>query len=138
MTRLKKNRKYEYAVAGIMILMLISWLISANLYQIMLIQGSSMEPSLHSWQFVILKKDFVAEELKKGDIIAFQCRDLNAVLVKRIKAVPGEIVIEAGMERPLEAGEYYVLGDNLDESVDSRDSRVGIVQFADIIGIVCE
>ena len=34
----------------------------------------------------------------------------------------------------LQAYEYVVLGDNFDESIDSRDSRVGVITEADIYG----
>ena len=158
----------KYILAGIGLLAL-TWYISTFWYQLMLIQGQSMEPTFHSWQLVLLEKQ--PKQLEAGDVIAFRCDGLQAVLVKRIVALPGERVEIrqgvlyvngaksevfsevcrtgaegeiptityagiAGEEIQLSAEEYFVLGDNLPYSKDSRYSIVGCVKKSDIIGKV--
>ncbi len=131
-------------------------------YQLMLIQGDSMLPAYHHLQPVILDKR--ADAFGPGDVIAFRCGGLNAVLVKRIIAGPGdEAVIRDGtlyvngekseaypaegtfgyagllaQAARLADGQYLVIGDNVAESRDSRYPEVGTVNRADILGRVIE
>ena len=149
----------KYILAGIGLLAF-TWYISNHWFQLMLIQGQSMEPAYHSWQLVLLEKQ--PKQLEVGDVIAFRCDGLQAVLVKRIVALPGDRVeiregalyvngiksevlpepafIEyagiAGEKLQLSAQEYFVLGDNLPYSKDSRYHIVGCVNKSDIIGKV--
>ena len=139
------------------LIILLCGYISANWFQLMLIQGDSMLPSYHNMQLVVLDKH--NREYHAGDVIAFRCEGLSAVLVKRIAAcggdtarivdgtfyVNGEVsaLYEEGSfdyagileeEVKLSAGEYIVIGDNIAVSKDSRNPEVGIVQEATIIG----
>ena len=123
----------------------------------MLIQGDSMLPSYHNMQLVVLDKH--NREYQVGDVIAFRCEGLSAVLVKRIAACEGDKVqivdstlyvngevsslYEEGsfdyagiLEKKVElsSGEYLVIGDNIAVSKDSRVETVGIVQEHTIIG----
>jgi len=125
----------------------------------MLIQGASMEPTYHNMQMVVLDKNFSEEDIMQGDVIAFKCDKLDAVLVKRVVAIPGQSVeIQDGTlfvngvpssyyergafeyagnldsEIVLGDEEYIVIGDNVDESKDSRYDEVGVVRFQDIRG----
>ena len=96
-------------------------------------------------------------------MVAFSCEGLSTILVKRIVACPGDTaVIRNGTlfvnesisevypekqrfrssgtltdEIHLNEGQYLVLGDNTDESIDSRYPEVGIIAREDILGIVC-
>jgi signal peptidase I len=54
--------------------------------------------------------------------------------LKRIAAGPGARVVVRGQDIVLGADEWFVLGDNLAESVDSR--QLGPVQTRDIVGRV--
>ena len=133
--------------------------ISENMYQLMLIHGNSMMPAYHDMQLVLLEKNFRVEALQPGDVIAFRCEGLDAILVKRIAAVPGQTVYitdgnlfvdnvrsdlfgdrrfeYAGIltdRVSLQDGEYIVIGDNIPESKDSRYVIVGTVQIESIIG----
>lgn len=117
----KKLRKKIIVLSIICISVFAGYIISKYFFQFMLIQGDSMYPSYHNMQLVILNKH--DREYEVGDVIAFKCDELDCVLVKRISGINCD-------------GTYYVLGDNLEESVDSRDDRVGLISKKKIIGKV--
>ena len=160
--RLLSLRKFSRIWLFILILSIImlSYYISANWYQLSLIHGDSMSPAYHNMQFVILDRH--SGDYTYGDVIAFRCEGLNSVLMKRIAACPGDMVeikdgtlyvndtisviydkgniFEysgiAGHPLYLDANQYFVIGDNIDASKDSRYEEVGMVSAEDIIGKV--
>ena len=113
------------------------------------IQGSSMEPTLHSGQFVITNKiAYMIGEPERGDIIVFIAPRSPTPAheddyIKRVIGLPGENVTVSGgqvmvngvaLDEPYIADaphytrswtvgldEYFVLGDNRNSSNDSHD-----------------
>lgn len=154
---MKNNRTF---LAGILLLFVLTFFISKNYLQVMLIQGNSMEPSYHSWQITLIDKR--EQDYYIGDVVAFYADDINAVLIKRIAAAPNDtVVIHEGKlyvneqiseqyssanpitysgiaTAPLTLGanQYFVLGDNLAESKDSRYENIGPIHENDILGKV--
>lgn len=139
---------------------LAAWIVSKNFLQIILIRGNSMFPTYRNGEIRCIWK--YSTELHRGDVIVFLSTALNELLVKRIVGLPGETVqikngsiyvngeimdvlpntpyIEyagnAAALFKLGEGEYFVLGDNVQESRDSRYDEIGIVFIDNVVGKV--
>ena len=155
MSKRKKSILFLYVVV-----ILLALYISKFWFQLMLIQGKSMEPTLKNYELVMLKKDI--SNITYGDIVAFYCENLDCVLVKRVIAIPGDTVIvkdgtlyvnnqksKAAVnaekieysgclfeEFAVPDNCYFTVGDNINESIDSRYDTVGVVPNNYIRGIV--
>ena len=82
--------------------------ISSNWYQLMLIQGKSMEPAYHNFQLVVLDKH--NKEYCTDDVIAFKCDNLSSILVKRIVAMEGDTVQIMNGKLYINGKEYEYIG----------------------------
>lgn len=126
------------------------------------VSGSSMENTLSNGDNLIVDKiTYRFRDPKRFDIIVFPFRyEENTYYIKRIIALPGEtvqvsdgkiyidgevlnesygreVMQSAGLaEEPVTLGEdeYFVLGDNRNDSMDSRDPNVGLIHRKEIIG----
>lgn len=155
---LKKIPGLTYCVV---IGMFISAIINIFVCQSVSVSGSSMEPSYHDGDRLIMEKvSYRVGGPERFDVVVFP-RGRNYYLVKRIIGLPGETVrinsngeifingmlLEEsyGMEPIGDAGiaehvvilgsdEYFVLGDNRNNSADSRNANVGNVRIGEISG----
>lgn len=144
----------------IAIIILGTWYVSSNWLQFALIQGDSMLPSYHNMQLVVIDKHSTG--FNYDDVIVFTNNELKATMIKRIIAVPGDtvqiidgIVYINNTPHPLltqgqilsysgiassplhlSSDEYFVLGDNREESKDSRYPEIGCVTQDTILGKV--
>lgn len=82
------------------------------------VEGSSMEPSLHNGEFVVINRlAYRWENVERGDIVVFHYPlDPERRFIKRIVGLPGDEV------RVLD-GEVFVNGDLLDEPYLAADPR---------------
>ena len=131
-------------------------LIAVLLLPVLQIYGKSMNPTLEEGNIVLSVK---GSEFKTGDVIAFYYN--NKILVKRVIANPGDWVDiaedgtvyvnsreikepyirvkafgETNITLPYQVPEskLFVMGDNRDVSVDSRNTAVGCVAEEQIVG----
>ena len=149
------TRKIPFTIT---IIVLVTWYISSNLVQFALIQGDSMLPTYHNMQLVLVDKH--SNEFHYNDVIVFTNEKLNATLIKRIIAIPGDtvqiidgIVYVNNIPSPfltgdkiisysgiassplhLSSDEYFVLGDNYEKSKDSRYPEIGCIKHDTILG----
>lgn len=126
-----------------------------------IVSGSSMEATLSDGDNLIVDKmSYRFREPKRFDVIVFPYEE-EVYYIKRIIGLPGERVqidedgnIFVDGERLVESygrevidspglalteiqlgeEEYFVLGDNRNDSMDSRDARVGLIEKEAIIG----
>lgn len=154
----------RYAVA-ILIVIIVGYSIVEFGVQTLRIIGQSMEPSLQNGDVVLVNKlGYVFGEPKRFDLIAFKQRegDNSYYNVKRVIGLPGETVtIQEGyvfidgvvlVGLPFDEkvsteglalegvtlgdGEYFVLGDNVNNSEDSRFANMGNILKNEILGKV--
>ena len=134
------------------------------LFRIIIVSGDSMNSTLLDGDYLLLISNSFYREPTQGDIIVVskQKFDGGAPIVKRIVAMEGQIVDidfdkgvvyvdgvpmeepyvntptnrQEGMAFPLlvEEGCYFVLGDNRNNSKDSRHPDIGLVDRREILG----
>ena len=123
--------------------------------------GMSMEPTLENGQQIYIDRfTYILSSPKAGDVVAFlpNGNENPHYYIKRVVAGPGdkvriadgtlyvngqqsiwvtERVLDAGIaenELILGSGEYFCIGDNPNNSEDSRSANVGPVDEDDIVG----
>ena len=140
----------------------VSWAIVTFVGQRTQVSGSSMETTLSDGdQLIVDKISYRFRDPKRYDIVVFPYRyEENTYYIKRIIGLPGEtvqitdgevyidgqplhehygneVMEEAGLaEQPLVLGEdeYFLLGDNRNNSQDSRAANVGVIHRDELLG----
>ena len=152
------SRTMKSTVAILIVVAAIAVLVSTLWMPVLRIYGTSMAPTLRDGQIVVAVK---GTNFKQGDIVAFY--QGNKLLIKRFIAGPadwvdidadgnvsvnGEVLEEpyivekaygeTNIEFPYQVPEnkYFLLGDNRNESIDSRNTTVGCVSDDQVIGKV--
>lgn len=147
----------------IAVVLAVTWLIITFVGQRTQVNGSSMEPTLSDHDNLIVDKiSYRFKDPERFDIIVFPFQyEEDVYYIKRIIGMPGETVFidldgtiyidgevlqesygrevmlspgRAGEPITLGEDEYFVLGDNRNNSSDSRDPSVGNIHRGRIVG----
>lgn len=137
----------------IFLLGFVIYIMNIYLFQIGFVKGISMYPTLKENNIILIKKFNL--NLKYNDIIVIK-KD-NKIIIKRLVGMPNDsIKIDKYLyvngkindncyiensgdihdELVLKDNEYFVLGDNIQNSIDSRFNEIGIIHGNEIIGKV--
>jgi signal peptidase I len=146
-----------------LIVLCISILVVVFVIQRTVVEGSSMNPTLSNGDNLIVNKiTYKFSDPKRYDIVVFPYQHKkHTYYIKRIIGLPGEtiqidhegniyingeildedygkeVILDPGRaSEPITLGsdEYFVMGDNRNDSSDSRDYMVGNVKKKDFIG----
>jgi signal peptidase I len=135
-------------VRTVFVVVVFAILIRSFIVQPFIVEGRSMEPTFHDHDYLIVSKfDYRFHPPARGDVVVFISPTIpDTNFIKRIIGLPGELVRiddsgvfvngaklaepyltnEPGgaigtIERFLNDGEYWVMGDNRNHSSDSRE-----------------
>ena len=128
-------------LVAIAVAVVLAFVIRQFIVELYVVDGPSMRPTLQSRERLVVNKFiYRMREPERGEIIVFRYpRDPSRDFIKRVIAVPGDTIeIKDGiLEKTLTnyplstvpAGHIFVMGDNRNNSEDSRFADVGFVPY---------
>ena len=160
--RYRRQKAYNKALSGtvyvLTIVAAVAVLIATLVLPVLQIEGTSMEPTLHNGDIVLLMK---TNRFDRGDLCGFTWN--NKLLIKRVIGVPGDWIEidtdgtvylngekldepyveqkalgECDLEFPYQVPQeqYFVVGDMRESSIDSRNTVIGCIPKDQIVGKV--
>ena len=158
----RRLRRLFWALVCICLTFFLTWSVTEFVGQRTEVEGMSMSPTLKDKENLILDKiSYRFRDPERYEIVVFPPKyKENTYYIKRVIGLPGETVQirngevyidgmrlegdeaygkikEPGLAaEPFLLGEeeYFVLGDNRNDSIDSREPEVGAVRREDILG----
>ena len=160
--RYRRQKAYNNALGGtvyvLTIVAAVAVLIATLVLPVLQIEGTSMEPTLHNGDVVLLMK---TTRFNRGDLCGFTWN--NKLLIKRVIGIPGDWIEidtdgtiylngekldepyveqkafgECDLEFPFQVPQeqYFVVGDMRESSIDSRNTLIGCIPKDQIVGKV--
>ena len=158
----RRLRRLFWALVCIYLTFFLTWSVTEFVGQRTEVEGMSMSPTLKDKENLILDKiSYRFRDPERYEIVVFPPKyKENTYYIKRVIGLPGETVQIRNGEvyidgmrlegdeaygkikdpglaaEPFLLGEeeYFVLGDNRNDSIDSREPEVGAVRREDILG----
>ena len=133
-------------------------------FRVVIVSGPSMNDTLVNGDWLLLLSNLTAGEIKQGDIIVASKDSFKngEPIIKRVIATEGQVVnidfragvvyvdniplnepytltptnMQEGISFPcvVSPGCYFVMGDNRNESLDSRSHEIGLIDKHEIVG----
>lgn len=147
-------REWIIPMAGVFVLAL---LIQRFVFFHVLVPTGSMIPAIGEGDRMLVLREYFPQRLESGDIVVFKVRPVGEekLYVKRLIGTPGDRVsIREGIVRvndqeleetyvvhaddytgdfTVPEDSYFFMGDNRDNSTDSRDPMIGFIAEKDIL-----
>ena len=143
-------------IIPIIIAVVLAILINRFLIFRVYIPSSSMAPTLNVNDRLLVTKVYKPENLKRGDIVVFNSKELDEIVIKRLIGLPGDEIRFDGtsvyvngkkidepyVKNPMEfygtfkvpEGKYFFLGDNRANSNDARFWKNPYINGDQILG----
>ena len=85
-------------ISVIVVVFVVTVLLRLFVFEGFIVKGDSMEPAIHSGDFVFINRlAYLGSEPKRGDVIVAVPRNMNIKVLKRVVGMPGErLSIESG------------------------------------------
>ena len=162
---LRGTKEFLKDASKYIILIIVILVIAIYVIGLQQVVGPSMSPNLKNNDILILDKiSYKFSKIKRGDVVSLYYADTK-YLIKRVVGLPGEYVefknnklyvdgkiidekylnedvitkdftiLSLGYDK-IPNDMYLVLGDNREDSLDSRDKDVGLIKKEDILGKV--
>ncbi len=156
------NAIYDFASVLLTAVLVVS-IIFTFFFKISTVSGRSMENTLYDGDNLLITA--VDKDIKQGDVVVISQPNIyNLVLIKRVIATGGQtvefdkksgaVIVDgvpleedytkekitkfSGMEKSyvVPKGKLFVMGDNRNNSSDSRDSNIGMIDERYVLGTV--
>ena len=154
-------RKIALWVGEVVGAILLAWVMVHFCMEVITVRGNSMQPAYYDGDTILMNKlDYRLHDPKRYDAAVLELENGSTVhyTVKRVVGLPGERVrisegrmyingkvqkrfsdriISAGLaayEITLEEDEYFVIGDNYNNSEDSRVANIGNIKRNQFVG----
>ena len=121
-------KKYKWLIIPVFVATMVLVLMK-TMFFIGYVPTASMEPTLKKGSLILGTRIF--DDLETGDVIVFTKEGM--VMVKRIAAIAGETITVDGVSYTVPEDSYFVLGDNEENSIDSRHWVFPYITMEDVI-----
>ena len=137
--RCKKNKNLLEWLDSIILAVAVLSLVFTFAARAIRVDGHSMDPTLHDQQLLIINS--LPYQPSHGDIVVIDAYTPHGqTLIKRVIGVAGDTIdidftrLDMTFPVTVPEGTIFVMGDNRNNSLDSRRSDIGFVDIRDVMG----
>jgi len=159
---MKRKKRFSWKITSLFAFAAVSAAVTLSVTHTT-VQGNSMQPTLENGDHLLINRlSYLGTKPERFDVVVFSYQyKTNTYLIKRVIGLPGEtvrisedgiiyvngniliehygndVIADGGLatkEIVLGDDEYFVLGDNRNDSADSREPGVANIKESDIVG----